>query len=76
MTETGDSYAFAYIHSDIPEGMTIGAWRAQRLAETIARRDAARTDRRLRRARRIRRLVEVLHWLVPRRRAQSRKAYG
>lgn len=46
MTGTGSPHDFAYVHSDIPEGMTIRAWRTQRAADDVARRTAARAARR------------------------------
>jgi hypothetical protein len=60
MRGRGGSHDFAYVHCDIPEGMTIRAWRAQRAAENIARRDAARKDRRRQRMRHTLRWIEVL----------------
>jgi hypothetical protein len=41
-------YDFVYVHTDIPEGMTIRAWRAQRAAARAAERQAARDARRQR----------------------------
>lgn len=40
MSETSGPYDFVYVHTDIPEGMTIRAWRAQRAEER--KRQAAR----------------------------------
>jgi hypothetical protein len=68
MTGTGGSHDFAYVDSDIPEGMTIRDWQAQRAAARIAIRDAAREDRRRRRAHHMRRWLEIPHVLVPRQR--------
>jgi hypothetical protein len=39
---------FVYVHTDIPEGMTIREWRAQRAAERGARREEEREARRRR----------------------------
>jgi hypothetical protein len=36
------SYDFGYVHTDIPEGMTIREWRAQRAVDRAAARLAAR----------------------------------
>ena len=33
MSQEPDSYSFAYVECDIPPGMTIAQWRAQRAAE-------------------------------------------
>jgi hypothetical protein len=38
---------FVYVHTDIPEGMTISEWRAQRATEGQAMLAAARERRRL-----------------------------
>jgi hypothetical protein len=40
-----------YVHSDIPDGMTIGEWRTRRAAERLAADTAPRKDGRRRRAR-------------------------
>jgi hypothetical protein len=39
-------YDFLYVHTDIPEGMTIYEWRALRAAQRAAARLAAREERR------------------------------
>ena len=36
------SHDFVYVHTDIPEGMTIREWRAQRAADRAGARRAAR----------------------------------
>lgn len=76
MTRTGSSHDFAYVHNDIPEGMTIRAWRARRAAEHVARRTAARAERRRRRMRRIRHWLTALHVPLPRPRLHGREADG
>ena len=40
MSQELDAYSFAYVECDIPPGMTIAEWRAQRAAErpTVTRR--------------------------------------
>jgi hypothetical protein len=40
---------FVYVHTDIPEGMTIREWRAQRAAAHQAERAARRSGARIRR---------------------------
>jgi hypothetical protein len=44
MRDPAGSHDFSYVDSDIPEGMTVGDWRAQRAAQRCAQR-AARRDR-------------------------------
>jgi hypothetical protein len=46
MTDLPVSHDFGYVHTDIPEGMTIREWRAQRAADRAAARLAARAARR------------------------------
>ena len=46
MTDEPVSHDFVYVHTDIPEGMTIREWRAQRAADRAAARRAARAARR------------------------------
>jgi DNA processing protein len=41
-------YDFAYVYTDIPEGMTIRAWRAQRTTDRATARDTQRAARRAR----------------------------
>jgi hypothetical protein len=36
MTQEPDSYSFAYVECDIPPGLTIAEWRAQRAVERAA----------------------------------------
>ena len=45
MTDEPVSHDFVYVHTDIPEGMTIREWRAQRAAERAAAARAARAAR-------------------------------
>lgn len=42
-------YDFVYVHTTIPEGMTVREWRAQRAAERTAAEAAAKAERRARR---------------------------
>ncbi len=46
MTDRRGSYDFIYVHTDIPEGMTIREWRAQRAVEREAQRRQERAARR------------------------------
>ena len=46
MTDEPVSQDFGYIHTDIPAGMTIGEWRAQRAADRAAARLATGATRR------------------------------
>ena len=46
MTDAPISHDFGYVHTDIPEGMTIRQWRAQRAADRAAARLAAGATRR------------------------------
>lgn len=63
MSEPGP-YDFLYVHTDIPEGMTIREWRGQRATQRAETREAERRARRQRRVAAVRRVVSVLH--VPR----------
>jgi hypothetical protein len=45
MTDSRGSHDFAYVHTDIPAGMTIGEWRTQRTAERAAAHAAGRESR-------------------------------
>lgn len=48
MSELPRAHDFAYVHTDIPEGMTIREWRVQRAAERAAQREQDRAARRRR----------------------------
>lgn len=74
MTATGSSYDFVYVHSDIPEGMTIRAWRTQRAADDVARRTAARAARRRRRRQRMQEWLDRSRVRLSRLRLTSREA--
>ncbi len=54
----GGPYDFVYVHTDIPEGMTIREWGLQRAAERELFRAQERTARRARRRARIDAMVE------------------
>ena len=43
---------FVYVHTDIPDGMTIGEWRAHQAAERAVEQRASAEERRQRSARR------------------------
>lgn len=57
MAHVGGPYDFVYVHTDIPEGMTIREWRAQRAADHAAARERQRAARRTRRRARWRRSI-------------------
>ena len=50
MADPPVSHDFGYVHTDIPAGMTIGDWRAQRAAERRAAGAARRSRHSTRRA--------------------------
>ena len=60
MTDSGGTRDVVYIHTDIPAGVTIREWRAQRATERLAMCVAAREARRHRRSRRLRRWLQIL----------------
>ena len=74
MTGTGSPHDFAYVHSDIPEGMTIRAWRAQCVADNIARATDAYAARHHRRTRHMRKWLVALLTPLLRPRRHSREA--
>jgi hypothetical protein len=76
MSETGRRYDLVYVHTDIPEGMTIREWRAQGALKRSTVDAAARADRHRRRARRTRRWPAALRMPVRRLRLRSREAHG
>ena len=75
MSEAGGRYDLVYVHTDIPEGMTIREWRGRSAAERLTVQAPARADRHQRRARRSRRWLA--HPCVPvrRLRLRSRQAH-
>jgi hypothetical protein len=62
MSDPPGPYGFVYVQTDIPDGMRIGAWRAQRAAE----RPAVRAARRWRRRRRLLRWIAWPRLATPR----------
>jgi hypothetical protein len=76
MTGSGNSYNFVYVHTDIPEGMTIREWRAQRAAERTAIREAAGRERRRRRVEATRRRLTALGLPALAPRLGSREVHG
>lgn len=50
-------YDFVYVHTDIPEGMTIREWRAQRATDRATARDIQRAARRAHSRARLRRPI-------------------
>ncbi len=65
---------FVYVHTDIPQGMTISEWRAQRATERQAMLATARERRRVVRA--VRRWLSALTGAVRGPRLWSREAQG
>jgi hypothetical protein len=76
MTGRGNSYNFVYVHTEIPEGMTIREWRAQRAAERAAMRVAADRERRRRRVETTRRWLTALGLPVLAPRLGRREVHG
>jgi hypothetical protein len=76
MTEPGSRYDFVYVHTDIPEGMTIREWREQRAVERQAMFTAARERRRERRVEAIRRWLAAAPLAVRRPRFSRHEASG
>lgn len=75
MPHAGGPHDFIYVHTDIPEGMTIREWHAQRAAEHAATQAAEREERRRRRAATAQRWLAVLPAMV-RPRLHNREAHG
>jgi hypothetical protein len=75
MPDPGGSHDFVYAHTDIPEGMTIREWRAQRAAERAATQAAEREQRRPWRAATAQRWLAVLPAMV-RPWLHNREAHG
>lgn len=75
MPNAGGPPDFIYVHTDIPEGMTIREWRVQRAAERAATQAAEREQRRRRRAATAQRWLAVLPAMV-RPRLYNRAAHG
>jgi hypothetical protein len=76
MTEPGVTSDLVYVHSDIPDGMTIREWRARRAAVRQELRSAARAQRRQRCRRAVWRRVTAMHLPVPRTWLRSDRAHG
>jgi hypothetical protein len=64
MPDAGGPHDFIYVHTDIPEGMTIRQWRAQRAAERAATQAHKRDERRRRRMATAQRWLAVLAAMV------------
>jgi hypothetical protein len=75
MPNAGGPHDFIYVHTDIPEGMTIREWRAQRAADRAATRAAERERRRGRHAATAQTWLAVLSAMV-RPRLHNREAHG
>jgi hypothetical protein len=76
MTEPGVPYDFVYVHTDIPEGMTIREWRGRSKPERLTRAAAARADRQQGRVWGTGRWLARLRVPVRRLRVRSREAHG
>jgi hypothetical protein len=76
MSEAGGRYDLVYVHTDIPEGMTIREWRGRSAAERLTLGAAARADRQQGRARGTGRWLARLRVPVRRLRVRSREAHG
>ena len=75
MPKAGGPHDFIDAHTDIPEGMTIREWRAQRAADRAATQAAEREAPRRRRAATAQRWLAVLHATV-RPRFRNHAAHG
>jgi hypothetical protein len=60
MTDSDSSCDVVYVHTDLPAGVTIREWRAERARERLAMRAAAREARRRRRSQRLPRWLGIL----------------
>lgn len=76
MTDSGGTRDLVYVHTDIPAGLTISEWRAQRATERLTMRAAAREARRRRHSRRLRRWLEILRAPALRPRLRGREVHG
>ena len=76
MSEAGRRYDLVYVHTDIPEEMTIREWRGRSAAERLTVGAPTRADRHQGRIRRTRRWLARLRMPVRRLRVRSRKAHG
>ena len=70
MSECGGPYDLVYVHTDIPEGMTIRQWRGRSIPERLSA--ATDADHHQRRARRTRRWRAALRMPVRRIRTGGR----
>ena len=76
MSEGGGRYDLVYVHTDIPEEMTIREWRRRSAAERLTVGAPTRADRHQERTRRTRRWLAGLRMPVRRPRVRSRNAHG
>ena len=76
MPDAGGPHDLIYVQTDIPEGMTIREWRAQRAAERAATQAAEPEQRRPRRAATAQRWLAVLPTAALRPRLHNRQAHG
>ena len=75
MADVRGPHDFIYVHTDIPEGMTIREWRAQRAAQRAATQAAEGEQRRRRRAATAQRWLAALPAMV-RPRIHNGEAHG
>jgi len=76
MSEAGSPHDFVYVHTDIPEAMTIRQWRGRNAAQRLTAGAATRADRHQRRAPRTRRRPAALRMPLRRLRPRGRVAHG
>ena len=76
MSEAGGRYDLVYVHTDIPEGMTIREWRARSAAERLTAAAATRANRHQRRQRAVRRWLAPLRMPGRRLRLRGREAHA
>jgi hypothetical protein len=74
MSSPAGRYDFVYEHTDIPEGMAIREWRAQRAAQRLAMQESARNEGRRQGAQRTRRWLDRFRAPVRRPRMHGRSA--
>ena len=76
MSEAGSRYDLVYVHTDIPEVITIRRWRSRSAAKQLTVGAPTGADRHQRRARRTRRWLARLRMPVRRLRVRSREAHA
>jgi hypothetical protein len=76
MSDRPGPYGFAYVHCEIPNGMALRAWRAQRAAERRSMRLAVRAARRRHRRRRLLRWINWPRLTTPRTPMRGGETHG